>query len=575
MAEAETSLNVKKAADCRKSGGLSSGSAAKAAAVSRREKLNEFLEKKRIIEDAKRKKAKPAFKAGTVHYPSTAFPSAGPEDRGPFMSMSSSMMYSSCVFKKPQTLGEMKRSASTLSLRSKKEVTPRNPVGPSQTNARQMASQKKSFAPSNYKFNLNMKTQKNVNVSKVKPQIESTKRTSEEKCRKVEELQESIEKLLLANKKEDIPDFEDQVAKTTIEEIQEAPKALEPVPREASKGEFPSKSTFESTKVKEEKEVFNDEVVESNEVKTSNGDSEEYSESTLEIKEENSVIEAVKEVFEDVKPPVKAPPGEEEKSKESKILDFRHLLRRETERISHLCSHWEDLASSETDISDDVTGEVRSVVGLGRLVMAERFSQFSGLVDNCQFKRGAKETTVEDLQGFWEMIYIQVEDVDRRFEGLKAIKENNWERPQAQRVSATKKVAKTGRSLSSNSRNKPAPKPSSGLKALIAAKRKASKSCSVEVTVTLGESSCQVVEEEKNKTQSEVTFDGGFFKVTSPCLLRKSPKMKSSTLQLRQTAANNIASKQNALLLSPFISAVAKKALISGQGIQLQFASSL
>merc|ERR1719394_44757 len=57
--EAETSLHVKKAAERRqKSEGLPSGSAAKAAAVSRREKLNEFLEKKRIIEDAKRKKAK-------------------------------------------------------------------------------------------------------------------------------------------------------------------------------------------------------------------------------------------------------------------------------------------------------------------------------------------------------------------------------------------------------------------------------------------------------------------------------------------------------------------------------------
>ena len=541
---------------------------------SRREKLNEFLEKKRIIEDAKRKKAKPAFKAGKVHYPSTAFPSAGLEGKGAFMSMSSSMMSSSCVFKKPQNLGEMKRSASTLSLRIKKEVTPRIPIGPSPTNTRQVGSQK-SFAPTNYKFNLTMKTQNN-DVSKVKPKIQSqsTKRTSEEKCMKVEELQESMEKLLLANKKEDIPDFEDKEAKTLIEEIQEAPKALEPLLREASKEEVPCKSTFKSTKVKEDKEVFNNEVVESNEVKTINGESGKP-ESTLEIKEENSVIEVVKEVFEDVKPPVKAAPGEAEKSKESKINDFRHLLRRETERISHLCSHWEDLASSEANVSDDVTGEVRSVVGLGRLVMAERFNQFSGLVDNCQFKRGVKETTVEDLQGFWEMIYIQVEDVDRRFEGLKAIKENNWERPQPQRVSSVKKVAKTSRSISSSSRNKPAPKPSSGLKALIAAKRKASKSCSVEDTVTLGESPCQVVEEEKKKTQSEVTFDGGFFKVTSPCLLRKSPKMKSSTHQLRQTAATNIASRQNALLLSPFISAVAKKALLSGQCIRLQFASSL
>ena len=51
---------------------------------------------------------------------------------------------------------------------------------------------------------------------------------------------------------------------------------------------------------------------------------------------------------------------------------------------------------------------MRSVIGQGRLVMAERFAQFSGLVDNCEFKQGEKETTCMDLKGFWEMIYFQV-----------------------------------------------------------------------------------------------------------------------------------------------------------------------
>ena len=53
-------------------------------------------------------------------------------------------------------------------------------------------------------------------------------------------------------------------------------------------------------------------------------------------------------------------------------------------------------------------GELRCVIGQGRLVMAERFNQFSGLVDNCEFKQGEKETTCMDLKGFWEMIYYQV-----------------------------------------------------------------------------------------------------------------------------------------------------------------------
>jgi len=43
--------------------------------------------------------------------------------------------------------------------------------------------------------------------------------------------------------------------------------------------------------------------------------------------------------------------------------------------------------------------------------MAERFKQFAGLVDNCEFGSGVKEVTCSDLQGFWDMIYFQVRTV--------------------------------------------------------------------------------------------------------------------------------------------------------------------
>ena len=36
------------------------------------------------------------------------------------------------------------------------------------------------------------------------------------------------------------------------------------------------------------------------------------------------------------------------------------------------------------------------------------FLQFTGLVDNCEYGTGERETTTMDLTGFWEMIFIQV-----------------------------------------------------------------------------------------------------------------------------------------------------------------------
>ena len=62
--------------------------------------------------------------------------------------------------------------------------------------------------------------------------------------------------------------------------------------------------------------------------------------------------------------------------------------------------------------------------------VAERFYnvflKFTGLVDNCEFGIGEKETTCQDLQGFWDMVYFQVEDVVEKFAKLGKLEEKNW-----------------------------------------------------------------------------------------------------------------------------------------------------
>ena len=53
-------------------------------------------------------------------------------------------------------------------------------------------------------------------------------------------------------------------------------------------------------------------------------------------------------------------------------------------------------------------GQVRTSVGKAQLLVAQRFKQFSELVDNCELGTGEKTITCQDLQGFWDMIYFQV-----------------------------------------------------------------------------------------------------------------------------------------------------------------------
>ena len=223
---------------------------------------------------------------------------------------------------------------------------------------------------------------------------------------------------------------------------------------------------------------------------------------------------------------------------------FRNLLKTETARLTAICDSWElKLEENLEKIEEDIQGEIRSVIGQGRLVMAERFHQFTGLVDNCEFKRGEKETTCMDLMGFWEMIYFQVTDVDNKFAKLTTIENNDWKEVIAKPTVARKKVAKKPTAAAG-----PKKAASSGLRAMIAAKRKAAMAQETSETPeaasvpnvdvaaaspvrqtrkSLANSPAVAVMEQSPAAATDNNqFDGGFFKIVSPA--RTSPSVSKT-----------------------------------------------
>ena len=147
--------------------------------------------------------------------------------------------------------------------------------------------------------------------------------------------------------------------------------------------------------------------------------------------------------------------------------------------------------------------------------MSERFQQFSGLVDNCEFNRGEKKTTTMDLRGFWEMIYFQVEDVNKKFEALEKRKEINWLQEELVKEDNLKTIVATTirkRSTSTGHRiTASKATASSGLKALIAAKRK--KVPKDDERKNISEI---VIHESEAPCSPERTFNGGFFNIKTP-----------------------------------------------------------
>ena len=268
---------------------------------SRREKLMAFLSQKRQIEEEKRKKAKPVFRAGTVHHPYSIYASA------PTLHNQSRM----CI------------SSSNLSL-----MTQSN-----RSSIRQMTGFSRSSSMSN--ININTKDSKGI-LSKI---IEDG----------------------------DVP-------KQPINSANPQKKITKPKGPSFAPSDHLFEIKLDSIAVKKGQAV-NPQVAKETFMKS-------ISQKTVDVSKNPRSVAGVH--------PDTANKYEvaEVDSSHEDVKEFRDLLSKETTRISQLCQNWEDkIQRIPSDQKFDfVKGEVRSVVGQGRLIMKERFHQFSGLVDNCEFR---------------------------------------------------------------------------------------------------------------------------------------------------------------------------------------------
>lgn len=116
------------------------------------------------------------------------------------------------------------------------------------------------------------------------------------------------------------------------------------------------------------------------------------------------------------------------------VEHFRSVLDNESKNLSQLCDRWSQVLE-ENNLSNDIIeeqkqhedflGAIRSTIGQAKLLMSQRFKQFSDLIDNCEFNTGKLPTRLNDLSGFWEMIKYQVDDVLGKFKHLEQQHSNN------------------------------------------------------------------------------------------------------------------------------------------------------
>ncbi|XP_024141322.1 disks large-associated protein 5 isoform X1 [Oryzias melastigma] len=196
---------------------------------------------------------------------------------------------------------------------------------------------------------------------------------------------------------------------------------------------------------------------------------------------------------------------------------FRSEIAKETERLTTCCHDWESKVEDES-IPEEMRDRMRTAVGQARLLMKERFKQFSGLVDDCELGRGEKVTTCTDLQGFWDMVYYQVKDVNKKFDALKEAERRSWveecKPPPRQRKVVKKPSAAppkpTGTNAAAKSRL-------AAIKAAMRAKQQAAEAEKASQDAASDGLPAEKADPPTEALKSEtVVFDGGFFKVESP-----------------------------------------------------------
>ncbi|XP_030308069.1 disks large-associated protein 5 [Calypte anna] len=192
------------------------------------------------------------------------------------------------------------------------------------------------------------------------------------------------------------------------------------------------------------------------------------------------------------------------REQEHDVAYFRNILQSETDRLMSQCLQWD--GKFELDIPEDAQDLIRTTIGQTRLLIAERFKQFEGLVDNCEFQRGEKQTTCTDLDGFWDMVNFQIEDVNKKFDNLKKLQDNDWQPLDVpSKAIVKKKTLPNGVS-----------KPKLGAAGRAAARNRLAAVKAAMRDKLKHDEGADGTQQEKPAEVEKVVFEAGFFRIESP-----------------------------------------------------------
>ncbi|XP_025193881.1 guanylate kinase-associated protein mars [Melanaphis sacchari] len=131
------------------------------------------------------------------------------------------------------------------------------------------------------------------------------------------------------------------------------------------------------------------------------------------------------------KPSPRKPPKLSElydKYEDNNVADnYRKKLDSKTIELQNKVKYWAELSSeNSSNIPQSVKDEIDVVCGQTKLLTTDKFMQMRSLINEFDNKSGAMLITTDDLDGFWDMLLLQVEKLEGQFSQLAILKTNNW-----------------------------------------------------------------------------------------------------------------------------------------------------
>lgn len=141
------------------------------------------------------------------------------------------------------------------------------------------------------------------------------------------------------------------------------------------------------------------------------------------------------------------------------VTSFEEELEKTNIKLDELRTKWRQILRDEKDnIPEDILGDIDATIGKIGLLQRSKFKQYNSLIDKCKHGEldGGQTILTGDLIGYWSIVSIQLDQLDRSFEQLSILQKNSWKHPEPSKktVVVKKKPLKTAKQPSSDAAKK-------------------------------------------------------------------------------------------------------------------------